>query len=246
MNKMNMDNKTNLIQLYKQRTKIFKKLDNHKSVANLKKSFIKAKTNFISDSYNLPELNDTSKENSKINICERNTPLILPSIPNMSIINKSSLNSSFNKDFPYECLLKAERKNKLKLRKIKIIYNNKNSKSPMNKNKSLINLYNENILLKKRLERFKGKNREDMGNFSFKKYNFNLIKLSSMNLSLDSCNSFRKNMEEIEEGLNGYKKRKNRWLIFLDKIEKIAPEKIKKKLKSLSEHKCPELDEHKS
>ena len=72
--------------------------------------------NIIEENYNLPELNDTSKENSKINICERNTPLILPSIPNMSIINKSSLNSSFNKDFPYECLLKAERKNKLKLR----------------------------------------------------------------------------------------------------------------------------------
>ena len=182
MNKMNMDNKTNLIQLYKQRTKIFKKLDNHKSVANLKKSFIKAKTNFISDSYNLPELNDTSKENSKINICERNTPLILPSIPNMSIINKSSLNSSFNKDFPYECLLKAERKNKLKLRKIKIIYNNKNSKSPMNKNKSLINLYNENFHLKKKFEHYKIKKEGNMQNFSYEKYNLNLLKLSSISL----------------------------------------------------------------
>jgi hypothetical protein len=159
----------------------------------------------------------------------------------MSIINKSSLNSSFNKDFPYECLLKAERKNKLKLRKIKIIYNNKNSKSPMNKNKSLINLYNENFHLKKKFEHYKIKKEGNMQNFSYEKYNLNLLKLSSISLSQDSYNTFKKNMQIIESNMKGQRiKRKNRWLIFLDRIGNFAPEGLKKKIISLSEHKYQE------
>ena len=48
-------------------------------------------------------------------------------------------------------------------------------------------------------------------------------------------------MQTIESNMNGQRvKRKNRWLLFLDKIGNFAPEGLKKKIKSLSEHKKPE------
>ena len=76
-----------------------------------------------------------------------------------------------------------------------------------------------------------------MGSFSYKKYNYNLVKYSSIDLSQDSVKAFKKNMETIENNMNGTFKRKNRWLVFLDKIGNFAPEGLKRKLKSLSESK---------
>ena len=45
-------------------------------------------------------------------------------------------------------------------------------------------------------------------------------------------------MQTIESNMNGQRiKRKNRWLLFLEKIGNFAPEGLKRKIKSLSEHK---------
>ena len=48
-------------------------------------------------------------------------------------------------------------------------------------------------------------------------------------------------MQIIESNMKGQRvKRKNRWLIFLDRIGNFAPEGLKKKIISLSEHKYQE------
>ena len=69
------------------------------------------------------------------------------------------------------------------------------------------------------------------------------MKYSSIDLSLDSVKTFKKNMKNIEDYMNGQIiKRKNRWELFLDKIGNFAPEGLKQKLKSLSERRCQRHD----
>ena len=227
------ENKINLIKRYKQREKNFNKIINSNEI-NIKKTFLKSKTNILSNSLNFPEL-DKSFENSKIlyENNEKHTPLILPSISDASFINKNSLNSSMNKK------INNDIKQPIKLRRIRIkkTIDNKEQLIPFKQKKSLIHLYNENLRLKQRLEKYKIKKAENMGSFSYKKYNYNLVKYSSIDLSQDSVKAFKKNMETIENNMNGTFKRKNRWLVFLDKIGNFAPEGLKRKLKSLSESK---------
>ena len=208
----------------------------------LKKSFLKSKTSLFSNVINLPELEDKSFENSKILLYEdneRKDKLVLPSILNRPNINKNSQNSSSNNIFQNSNLFTPIKNDHIKLRKIKIkkLALKKHS-PPKTDKKNLIGLYNENLRLKKRLEKYKIKNAENMRDFSYRNYNYNLIKLSSMNLSDESFKSFRNNMKKIEDNFNGHTiQRKNRWSIFLDKIGNIAPEGLKKKLLSLSERK---------
>ena len=52
-------------------------------------------------------------------------------------------------------------------------------------------------------------------------------------------------MKSIEDDMNGQTiKRKNRWLLFLDKIGNFAPEGLKRKLKSLSEKRYLKRDDN--
>ena len=97
------------------------------------------------------------------------------------------------------------------------------------------------------MERYKIKKAENIGSFSYKKYNYNLVKYSSIDLSLDSVRAFKKNMKNIEDDMNGQTiKRKNRWLLFLDKIGNFAPEGLKRKLKSLSENRYQKHENNKN
>ena len=248
---MNKDNKYSLINLYKQRVKNFELIMRANDL-NHKKTFLKSKTNFISTPLNFPELDEKVLENSKISINENNdkmSHIILPSISNTTLNNKISLNSSMNNLFhSNKSLISPKKKYVVKLKRIKIknpIENNEFS-TPVKQNQSLINLYNENLFLKQRFERYKIKKAENIGNFSYKKYNYKLMKYSSIDLSQDSVKAFKKNMKTIEENMNGQTiKRKNRWLLFLDKIGNFAPEGLKKKLKSLSEKKYQKAEDNK-
>ena len=237
---MNIENRNKLIQLYEQKSKNFKEIIRQNDI-NPKKTFLKSKTNFSLTPLNLPELDDKSLENPKILLYENNKkklPLFLPSIADTNMANKIILNSSSNTLLHNNSSITSKKKYQVKLRKIKIKNTHENNEflTPAKQNKSLINLYNENLYLKHRLERYKIKKAENMGSFSYKKYNYNLMKYSSINLSQDSVKAFKKNMQSIENDMNGQTvKRKNRWLIFLDKIDNFAPEGLKKKIESLSE-----------
>ena len=241
---MNIDNKNALIQLYKKKSQNFHKILKPQNL-RIKKSFLPTKSKF-SVTYNTSSINqdidDKSHENSKICFCETNDSpiqLILPSISNTSPQNKIILNSSIINNFNNQAIVKPRKKYTVKLKKIKIKkHNDKDTITPNNKNKKLLDLYKEDFQLKQRFERYKEKRAENMANFSYEKYNLNLLKLSSINLSQDSYNSFKKNMQTIESNMNGQRiKRKNRWLLFLEKIGNFAPEGLKRKIKSLSEHK---------
>ena len=243
---MNIINRNILIKLYKQKSQNFQKIIKPENLS-LKKSFLRSKTNIISslNNFNNHEQDDKSQDNSKILLYETNEspkPLILPSIPNSTIHNQSIMNSSLINNLSNHSILKPRKKYTVKLKKIKIKKpKDREAITPTNVNKKLLELYNEDFHLKKKFEKYKERKAENMKNFSYEKYNLHLLKLSSINLSQDSYNTFKKYMQTIESNMNGQRvKRKNRWLLFLDKIGNFAPEGLKKKIKSLSEHKKPE------
>lgn len=123
----------------------------------------------------------------------------------------------------------------IKLKKIKL--NNENGRylSSFKNNRYLNKLYHEDLELKKKFERFKKNNIHNLSNFSFKNYNIKLLRLSSINLSSENYQIFKKNMQNIECGMKGIKlQRKNRWINFLERIENFAPEGLKQKLINLS------------
>ena len=226
--------KYNLIELYKSRKKNFKnliKLENSSNI-NSKPYIINPKTNL---KLNLLEINNNQTENSKINSNEnskdKHSQLILPSIPNFTTLNKKmKINFSMNNIFRKNCLCPLKKEKKIGKIKIK-----KNNSFLLGKEK-LLKIYNEDAFMKEKLEKYKeNKKTENMGNFSYEHYNNKLIKYSSFNLSVQSYNTFKKNMKIIGNKYNGGRSKwKNKWLIFLDKIGKFAPEELKQKIISLS------------
>ena len=242
---MNIENsnKNILIKLYKQKTKNFDLILNQtrNNIILKKKPLLRAKTNFYN--VNSEENEEKSPENSKLFLenKELDNRLILPTLLNTSNHSKIALNTSVINTLDNN-MAKQRKKYIVKLKKIKIKkQKNIDSLTPTYQNKSLINLYNENFHLKKKFEHYKIKKEGNMQNFSYEKYNLNLLKLSSISLSQDSYNTFKKNMQIIESNMKGQRiKRKNRWLIFLDRIGNFAPEGLKKKIISLSEHKYQE------
>lgn len=255
---MNVVNKNALINLYVQKYQNFKNILKPKNIT-LKKSFLKSKTNFVSSPINNISLihdldeKEKSSENSKVFLSNNESlkPLFLPSISNLTTQNKTIMNSSLvnninsNNTNYSGMILPKKKKFLVKLKKIKIKKSyNREIKTPIYMDKKLIDLYNEDLFLKKKFEDYKHKKILNMKNFSYQKYNLNLLKLSSINLSQNSYNSFKKNMDTIENNMNGQKlKKKNRWMVFLEKIGSFAPEGLKKKIKSFSEHKKPEENE---
>ena len=243
ISKMNTGNRNNLIKLYKQKSQNFQKIIRPHNL-RIKKSFLQSKTNFqstLNNTLNNQDHDDKFPDNSKIfyETNESSKPFILPSIHNnlnniRTIMNHPLINNMNNRSN-----LKHRKRYTVKLKKIKIKKNlDRESLTPTNINKKILDLYKEDFQLKQKFEKYKERKAENMQNFSYEKYNLHLLKLSSINLSQDSYNIFKKNMQTIESNLKGQRiKRKNRWLLFLDKIGNFAPEGLKKKIKSLSEHK---------
>ena len=100
-------------------------------------------------------------------------------------------------------------------------------------------LYKENLAKKRKLENYKEYKNKNIKNFSLERYNEKLILLSSMNLSEDNFNIFKKNMKKIEKAMNGRETLNNKFRKILDKIENnnTPYNKKSKKYISLSENK---------
>lgn len=221
--------KYNLIELYKSKKKNFKNISPN---TNSKPYIINSKTNL---KLNLLGINNNPTENSKINSNEnrneKHSQLILPSIPNFKTLNKKmKVNFSMNNIFRKNCLCPLKKEKKIGKINIK-----KNNSFLLGKEK-LLKIYNEDYFMKEKLKKYKEKKKtENMRNFSYDYYNNKLIRYSSFDLSVQSYNIFEKNMKIIGNKLKGGRSQwKNKWLIFLDKIGKFAPEKLKKKLISIS------------
>ena len=235
---MNSVNKFKFIRLSKKGPITFQKILKPKEI-DLDKSFLKAKTNFFRP-IKMPNGKINSFENSKIFLNESNEkqiPLNLPSLAATSTSSHKILNSSMDTILPDIRNNSPVQKNQRKFSKFKIKKPNEIRKifTPHKKNKSLISVYNENLLMKKKLEEYKIK-KSSLQKFSYKNYNYNLLQLSSMNLSRDNIKSFKKNMQIIEQDMNGRQLNlKNHWQVFLYKIQNFAPEGLKKKLKYLSD-----------
>ena len=231
---MKEQNKDNIIHIYKIKPKNYIRHNNNKNIT-LKKSCAKSNTIFDSNSFISSQINERLKDDSKNTLIENNdkrNQLILPLINNISINNKSIVNISLNDILKNKNLLTPIKKSKINLKKTEI--NRLKRKNSQNKN--LKKLYHESSLMKKRLKLFKKKNIQNMRKFSYKNYNYHLVKYSSMNLSYENFITFKKNMESIESTFNGQRIQiKDRWMVFLDKIGDSISEGLKKKLKSLSE-----------
>ena len=193
---MNSDNKLKLIKI-----KNFQKISKPKRI-NFNKSFLKVRTNFFRH-INIPNSKAKSLENSKIILNEdnkKNISLILPSVPITSTnSNQKIQNSSSNNIFP-NINTKSPKKIIHKKGKMKKQKPNEDNEIfvPYKQNKSLINLYKENLVLKKRLQKYKIR-KPNLGKFSYENYNYNLIQYSSMDLSMDNVYSFKKNMQIIKK-----------------------------------------------
>ena len=209
----------------------------------LKKALLYKSNKFVKNFSNIfysPQKDNFKFERNKNDseLVEDNYKKII--LPYISTDRSSLINSSKNTE------TKESNKNNpkyVKIHKIKISKNNKSTtKFSYQNDKNLIRLYNENLEKKKKLELYKEKNNNNLNNFSFRNYNINLLKLSSINLSKSNFKIFRKNMKNIQCAFNGITfKRNNKWVQFLEKIEDIAPENLKKKIISFSRDKIEEL-----
>jgi hypothetical protein len=184
--------------------------------------------------HEIKDIKDKSGFNSSKNKYKK---IVLPSLPNTNnfhpnmfptlILDSKNNNNNESKE------KEPSPHKKIKLKKIKIKKNGKYSPN-IKKDKYLVKLYEENYENKKKLVKFREKY-NNLSSFSLSKYNFNLIRLSSIDLSHDSYTKFKKNMRDIDNRMKGINLRKrNRWANLLDKIETMAPEGLKKKLINLS------------
>jgi len=229
---MKVPNKNNIIRINKIKRNYIYPANSETII--LKKTFIKSNKN----SNSLITSKEKLKEESKISLKEKEVKrnqLILPLINKITNNNRSILNLSINsiiqKSIQKSMQLSPTKKGKIKRGK-------KISKRNVEQLKNLKKVYHESYLMKQKLKRYKERKAKNIRNFSYKNYNYNLIKYSSINLSRESCHSFKKNMESIENTFNGQRiHKKDRWLSFLDKISDNVSEGLKKKLKLLSEAK---------
>ena len=227
--------KNNLIKLSKPNKKLNKKINlDYSHNINPKTSLLNSN---IELRLNLSELNNKPIKHLNLYSNEnriKNSQLILPSIQNTLTVNKKlNRNYSMNNIFRNNCFCPIKKGN-IKIKKIKLKRLKKTSS--YKRKKRLIKIYNENLLMKEKLEKYKeNENKENMDSFSYKNYNRHLLEYSSLDLSLKTFKTFKKNMKIIGNKLKGEKVEPyNRWLIFLEKIGKFAPEELKKKVISLS------------
>ena len=197
----------------------------HKFTKNSSSVFNSSKKLF-KENKNAQELNE-----------EKNKKIFLPFISSehSSIISTKNTESKDS----YRSKSKYIKIKKLSIKKIDRAQSQ--SKYPVKSDINLMKIYNENFEKKKKLELFK-ETTNNLDNFSFRDYNINLLKLSSINLSKSNFKIFKRNMNTIHCAMNGIRlKRYNKWLSFLEKIEDIAPESLRKKIISFSRDKIGEL-----
>ena len=206
----------------------------------LKKSLLFKSHKFTKNSssvFNSPKkLFKENKNDQELNE-EKNKKIFLPFISSehSSIISTKNTESKDS----YRSKSKYIKIKKLSIKKIDRAQSQ--TKYPVKSDINLMKIYNENFEKKKKLELFK-ETTNNLDNFSFRDYNINLLKLSSINLSKSNFKIFKRNMNTIHCAMNGIRlKRYNKWLSFLEKIEDIAPESLRKKIISFSRDKIGEL-----
>ena len=131
----------------------------------------------------------------------------------------------------YKNVINSEMKNSYRYKptiiKIKKIVN-LSPVSDKKENKKLKELYKENFIKKRKMEKYKKIKKKNIQYFSFEDYNDHLLKLCSINLSEDNYNIFKKNMICIQKAFNGRNTLSNKFKTIL---------KIKNNKLSLSENK---------
>jgi hypothetical protein len=214
--------------------------NNFNKTCILKKSLLFKSHKFTKNSssvFNSPKkLFKENKNDQELNE-EKNKKIFLPFISSehSSIISTKNTESKDS----YRSKSKYIKIKKLSIKKIDRAQSQ--TKYPVKSDINLMKIYNENFEKKKRLELFK-ETTNNLDNFSFRDYNINLLKLSSINLSKSNFKIFKRNMNTIHCAMNGIRlKRYNKWLSFLEKIEDIAPESLRKKIISFSRDKIGEL-----
>ena len=135
---------------------------------------------------------NNNKEKDKKSQMKKYKKILLPSLST----NLSSYKSVINSE------MKNSWRNKPKLLKIKKIVNLSPVTDKRN-NKKLIELYKENFIKKRKMEKYKEMKKNNIRYFSFEDYNEHLLKYSSINLSEDNYNIFKKNMICIQKAFNG-------------------------------------------
>ena len=177
--------------------------------------------------------NNNKEEQIKLKI-QKYKKILLPSL---STTNKSAYKSLLNSKIN----IKQKEEDKPKLIKIRKL--NAFTFSPLkskSNNKKLKKLYKENLDKKRKLDKYKEYKNKNIKNFSLRRYNEKLILLSSMNLSEDNYNVFKKNMKCIEKAMNGRVSFNNKYKNLFDNIENNYKPYSKKSKKyiSLSEAKA--------
>ena len=210
---MNKENNNKTLKPDKTNSNSNKKITKLNTIS-LKKHLIKKKVNFISLPSNLQGLDDKSFENLKLLLKRKqnsNLPLILPSLSYIPFRNKIRLVSSNNNIFRNNnnnSFNISKNNYVIKLRNINI---NKRKEKPglfgsFPQNKSAIDLNNENLGLKQRLDKFEIK------------YNYNSIKNSRVDSYRDNAKTVRKNIRKL----------------FFHKIGNFGNEGLNRKVKYLS------------
>ena len=189
---MNRENNNTTLKPDKPNSNNNKKITKLNTIS-LKKHLIKTKVNFISLPSNLQGLDDKSFENLKLLLKRKqnsNIPLILPSLSYIPFRNKIRLVSSNNNIFRNNnnnSFNTFKNNYVIKLRNINI--NKRKEKpgllGPFPQNKSAIDLNNENLGLKQRLDKFEIK------------YNYNSIKNSRVDSYRDNAKTVRKNIRKL-------------------------------------------------
>lgn len=230
-----------LLDLYPKKSLFFNKISNNLVI----KKPLLIKSNKLSKNYtqkNIFSANKSSKEaeisislnnDNKEKIKNKYKKILLPSLPSNSNTFQTLILSTKTNESKDNTI--QSQKKLIKLKKIKLNNENERYLSSLKNNRYLNKLYHEDLELKKKFERFKKKNIHNLTKFSFKNYNIKLLRLSSIDLSSENYQIFKKNMQNIECGMKGIRlQRKNKWIHFLERIENFAPEGLKQKLIKLS------------
>ena len=161
---------------------------------------IKTPKNIFEENNNI--LKNNKEEEMKLKI-KKYKKILLPSLSTNLFKNKNIINSESKNSY-------IDKPRIVKIKKI-VNFSPDNTK---NIHRKLKELYKENFIKKIKMEKYKEKKNHNIKYFSFEDYNEHLLELSSINLSEDNFNIFKKNMECIQKDYNGKSTLSNKFKMF--------------------------------
>ena len=196
----------------------FNKTNNHplsRNKSNIPREISKEKSHLF-------EINKEHLMKLKI---DKYKKILLPSLSTYRPTYKSTKNSKINKN-----IKESKRQKPINMKKINVLSLSHFFKNKKNKkyNRKLEKLYKEDFVKKKNLEQFKDLKKM---HFSFENYNIKLLQLSSIDISEDNFLIFKKNMNRIQNAMNGKLTQTNKFNSFHgNKNETSFFEKVKRSL----------------